>query len=97
MIICIYFISAERKWNTCDPIDLFQCPVLKGVPEKNKEVASKFQLKEENLEKEARDSQCLVLWLDCDREGENISFEVIEIIRKINSNIRIYSIIVDYY
>ncbi|KAI4326150.1 hypothetical protein MLD38_031490 [Melastoma candidum] len=76
------FDDRFRKWNSCDPADLFHAPIRKAVPQ------DKMDIKR-TLEEEAKRSQWLVLWLDCDREGENIAFEVIEICTAANRHLTI--------
>ncbi|KAL0691999.1 hypothetical protein Bca4012_059179 [Brassica carinata] len=74
------FADRFRKWHSCDPADLYQAPVMKHVPEDKKDI-------KKTLEEEARRSDWLVLWLDCDREGENIAFEVVDVCRAVKLNL----------
>ncbi|KAK4754207.1 hypothetical protein SAY87_002311 [Trapa incisa] len=76
------FDDRYRKWHSCDPAALFEAPVRKIVPQ------DKLDIKR-TLEEESRRCQWLVLWLDCDREGENIAFEVIDICTAVNQRLTI--------
>ena len=42
------------------------------------------------LEKEARAAKWLVIWTDCDREGENIGYQIIEVCQSVNRNLRVF-------
>ena len=61
------FPPSHRGWNTCNPRELIDgARVVKQVDKGKEKVA-------ENLRKEASRCAWLILWLDCDREGENLS------------------------
>eukprot|EP00796_Vickermania_ingenoplastis_P008222 gene8222-5745_t len=66
------FTGAAKSWAGFPIRDLFNAPVSKSVK------SSLADLKT-NLESLMRRADTLVLWLDCDREGENIGFEVLQI------------------
>ena len=65
------FPPKYQHWDSVDPIDLFNAPIV-SVSEKGGIV--------KHLERESKGADYLVLWLDCDREGENICFEVSAIV-----------------
>ena len=67
----IDFPARYNNWDRVDPIELFQCPTEK------KEATAKLKMPA-FLASEAKGAEYLVLWLDCDKEGENICFEVME-------------------
>uniref|UniRef100_H2Z236 DNA topoisomerase n=1 Tax=Ciona savignyi TaxID=51511 RepID=H2Z236_CIOSA len=77
------FTGIYRKWYSCHPLSLFDVAVEKNVTENMVDI-------KRTLEREVRNSQALVIWTDCDREGENIGFEIINICRNIKSNIPVY-------
>nr|CAH7748474.1 unnamed protein product [Callosobruchus chinensis] len=63
------FISKYNNWDRVDPVELFSCPIEK------KEAMAKLKMPA-FLAAESKGCDNLVLWLDCDKEGENICFEV---------------------
>jgi DNA topoisomerase-3 len=73
-VFSVDFPSNYQSWDAVDPLELFGAPVL-SIPEGKGGIVK-------HLEREARDVDYLVLWLDCDREGENICFEVIRCVEK---------------
>jgi len=56
-------------WSRCPPVTLFEAPI-------NTEYSEDMQPLERMLRDLSRGASALILWLDCDREGEAISDEV---------------------
>lgn len=77
------FESAYRKWHSCPPGALFNLPVQKTIPESKQPVVR-------NLQTEARRAQVLIIWTDCDREGENIGGEAVELALQVNPRLQVH-------
>lgn len=67
-VYSVDFPDAFQNWKTTDPATLFSAPVVKKAEGK---VCK-------HLQQEAKGCDRVILWLDNDREGENICFEVLE-------------------
>ncbi|KAL5343353.1 DNA topoisomerase [Aspergillus crustosus] len=63
------FPLAYKAWTSCPPATLFEAPVSVNVDDDKKPIAK-------NITKQARTNQYLIIWTDCDREGEHIGTEV---------------------
>ncbi|BEJ16114.1 hypothetical protein CspHIS471_0507190 [Cutaneotrichosporon sp. HIS471] len=76
------FPDEYRQWSSCDPFALFDAPVVTKVAADHRQL-------ERNLQDEARNADILMIWTDCDREGEHIGYEVVEVCRRANPRLRV--------
>ena len=68
-VFSVDFPNQYQSWDSTDPLELFTAPIVQK-PCKGSIV--------KHLQSEAKNVDFIVLWLDCDREGENIGFEVLQ-------------------
>ncbi|XP_036749887.2 DNA topoisomerase 3-alpha isoform X5 [Manis pentadactyla] len=71
-----------RKWQSCNPLVLFEAKIEKYCPENFVDI-------KKTLERETRQCQALVIWTDCDREGENIGFEIIHVCKAVKPSLQV--------
>jgi hypothetical protein len=67
-VFSVDFPSQFQSWDSVDPAELFGAPVERK-PQKGSVV--------KHLQDQARGVDFIVLWMDCDKEGENINYEVL--------------------
>ncbi|CAO1358137.1 unnamed protein product [Diamesa tonsa] len=79
-LLAVEFITAYKGWLTCNPEQLFDAPIHTYCPEQ-------FVKIKKTLEREIRSCNGLIIWTDCDREGEHIGFEIIDVCRAIKPNL----------
>jgi DNA topoisomerase III len=76
------FPDSHRQWHSCDPFVLFDVPVQHNTKEDCRAI-------EKNIMDEARRADMLMIWTDCDREGEHIGSEIVKIAQKVKRNITV--------
>ncbi|KJZ71797.1 hypothetical protein HIM_08817 [Hirsutella minnesotensis 3608] len=69
------FPNEYKNWQHPPPESLFTAPDKKNIAK--------------NLEEQARYARVLVIWTDCDREGEHIGQEIVDAARKGNPGIQV--------
>ncbi|KAK4186562.1 putative DNA topoisomerase 3 [Podospora australis] len=78
----VEFPPAFKSWSYPPPESLFDAPVNTTILGDCKNIAK-------NIESQARSASVLVIWTDCDREGEHIGSEIRDAALKGNRNLQV--------
>ncbi|ROT35700.1 DNA topoisomerase [Sodiomyces alkalinus F11] len=76
------FTEANRDWRYPPPESLFTAPIVTVVPQDKRAIA-------DNISQQSRYADLLIIWTDCDREGENIGKEIVDASKKGNRGMRV--------
>ncbi|KAF9412994.1 DNA topoisomerase [Podila epigama] len=71
-----------KSWYACSPVDLYHLPTVKTT-------SADLLKVEQNLKEQARIADQVMIWTDCDREGENIGAEVASVCQGVNRRITV--------
>lgn len=81
-LMSLDFPASVRNWQSCDPATLFAAPIRTSLQEGSDDL-------KRNLTGLSRRADILLLWLDCDREGEAIADEVRSVCVAANPRLRV--------
>lgn len=82
-LLSLEFPIQYKNWKSIQPVELFSAPVYKNC-------SADYEPIKKTLEREVKQCTKLIIWTDCDREGENIGYEIIEVCKSIKPNIDVY-------
>ena len=69
-----------KSWSSCQPDALFDARINTYVEDSKKHI-------ETNIQRHARHAQHLFIWTDCDREGEHIGTEIMQVAVSVNARL----------
>uniref|UniRef100_A0A7E4VQF8 DNA topoisomerase n=1 Tax=Panagrellus redivivus TaxID=6233 RepID=A0A7E4VQF8_PANRE len=82
-LMTLDFGQGYKEWRPATTGELFSAPVIRSVNPNMLQI-------EQTLKEQSRGAEILVIWTDCDREGENIGAEIVSVCLSVNPRLDVY-------